>query len=191
MGSSASPPTRLPIERGSAGLAALFDEVPADRSHAILDLGAAAAPSFAVYGRYARWIRFADVLTAASTASAEAVADLPANPRRPYDLLFGWDIFDRLPAATRHLWIARLAEVAAPGARLLIVLKSPEENSQYLHRFTVLAADRLRIDPGGELRPPPPAIAPAKVKGVIAPFHLRNAFTTRVGLREYIAILPR
>jgi hypothetical protein len=191
-GSNPTHPTRSPVERGSAGLAALFNEIPADGSHAILDLGASEGPSLAVYGRYARWIRFADLLTpASSTAPAEAVEDLPANPRRPYDLILGWDIVERLPPAVRPRLMARLAEIAAPGARLFIVLESPDDHSNHLRRFAVLSSEHLRIESSEELRPPHPAIAPAEVKDVLAPFHLRHAFTTRVGLREYIAILPR
>lgn len=52
------------VERSAPGIAALFADLNEDGSHAVLDLGSATETNFELYGRYARRIRFADLLTA-------------------------------------------------------------------------------------------------------------------------------
>ena len=58
---AAGPPE---VERSAPGIAALFADLNEDGSHAVLDLGSATETNFGLYGRYARRIRFADLLTA-------------------------------------------------------------------------------------------------------------------------------
>jgi hypothetical protein len=91
------------VERTSPGLAVLLERVGEDRSHAVLDLGPAASSSFEVYGRYARWVRFADLLATAGPAAdwETAIASLTAPPERLYDLVFAWNILDSVPAEAR------------------------------------------------------------------------------------------
>jgi hypothetical protein len=189
-GPGASGPAAGPIERGSAGLAALFEGVPKSRGLALLDLGAADGDSLAVYQRFARWIRFADVLTAAATPTGwpETLRSLPANPPRPYDLVFAWDALERLPPEEHPRLLARLSAISARGAKLLILLQAPDDPSLHLLSFSLRSTGRLRAEPTGEIRPPHPSIPPAAVKGLLEPFRLHRAFTTRVGLREYVAI---
>src|SRR5688572_5646635 len=107
-----------PVERTSAGLAALFEGLSEDRSHAILDLGPASDSSLKVYGRYARWVRFCDIVGTAASPDGwdSAVNTLPSQPEHPYDLIFAWDVLDRLNPADRPQLIARLVEVTAPSA---------------------------------------------------------------------------
>jgi len=52
------------VERAAPGMAAFFAELEEDGSHAVLDLGPAAEANFRLYGRFARRIRFADLLNA-------------------------------------------------------------------------------------------------------------------------------
>lgn len=180
-----------PAERITPGLAAVFERVSEDRSHAVLDLGSADGSSLRVYSRFARWVRFADVLDSASSPAgrAAALSSLPPNPERPYDLVFAWDILDRLPPQDRPGLVARLAELSAPGARLFIVVESSDLRPTDLLRFTLAGIDRVRYESTGEPRPVHAPVLPADVKRLIEPFQVHRAFSTRVGLREYVAVL--
>src|SRR5690606_32103389 len=99
------------------GLTALFEGVKQEVEHAVLDLGPAAESSLSVYGRFARRIRFADLLSAGTSSAGlgDALRAVRAQPEQPYDLVFGWDILDRLPPEARPALMERLTEVTAPG----------------------------------------------------------------------------
>jgi hypothetical protein len=185
-------PPSAAIERTTPGVASLLEGVSADRSHAVLDLGAATDSSLQVYGRFARWVRFADLsATADSTEEwAAAVDALPPQPQRPYDLVFAWDVLDRIPPPERPRLIQRLVEISAPDARLFVVVDSSGSATSPPLRFTLLDTDRMRFEPAGPARPTWPPLLPAEVERLIAPFQVRHAFTSQVGLREYVAVRP-
>lgn len=50
------------VDRAAPGLQALFEGVRDDGSHTLLDLGPASGTNFRLYARYARRVRFADLL---------------------------------------------------------------------------------------------------------------------------------
>lgn len=179
-----------PVDRVMPGLAALFERVVPDRSHAILDLGSGDGSSLRVYSTYARWVRFADVLRDASSPEAWAgeLERLPANPARPYDVIFLWDALDRVQPSDRAALMRRVSELCAPDARLHALVESPDNPSIDLMKYSLSSSDRLRIEPSGAPRPAHPPIKPADVKGTLEPFHLLKAFSTRAGLREYVAV---
>ena len=118
------------IEGAAPGLAALLDGVSEDRSHAILDLGPATDRSLQIYSRFARCIRFADLIGNAWPHDAGSTARSPTTllPRldRRYDLVFGWDILDRLFPDDRPLLVDWLAESTPPDARLHLVVRTFE-----------------------------------------------------------------
>src|SRR5688572_18340707 len=87
----AAPPETRPgaVETAAPGVAALLDGVGEDRNHAVLDLGTATDPNLRAYSRFARWIRFADVLREAvgpgpEEAGASRLRFEPAD--RPHGL---------------------------------------------------------------------------------------------------------
>jgi hypothetical protein len=105
-----NPPVRETLERVSPAVAALFEPVHADGSHAVLDLGPASPSSFNVYGRFARWIRFAEALSLPLPIydSADPFRVVPENPQQPYDLVLAWNVFDVVPPEARRLLVERL-----------------------------------------------------------------------------------
>lgn len=168
----------------------MLDGVSADRSHAVLDLGAAAESSLRVYSRFARWVRFADLLSATATeAEIEAtLQSVPENPQRPYDLIFAWDILDRVNAKARPRLIARLTEITAPDARLYAIVHSAGEAFRPPLRFALLDVDTICYEESGRALSAGPPILPAELEKVVEPFRVLRAFTTRVGLREYVGV---
>jgi hypothetical protein len=171
------------------GVAALLDGVDEDGTHAVLDLGPASSENFRVYGRYSRRMRFADLLAAATTSRwSTELAALPCQPDRPYDLIFGWDILDRLPAEGRGNLVERLVQLSAPGARLHVVVEAAEGATTRPLHFTLVDVDRVRYQPTGPARPPRPRLLPADVERLLAPFQVTRAFTLKAGLREYVAV---
>lgn len=177
------------VERATPGVAALLEGVQEDRSHAVLDLGAAADSSLRVYARFARRIRFADLLADGTLRQAwAAVLDaLPPQPEHAYDLVFAWDILNRLLPDQRPRLVQRLAEVSAPDARLHVVVGSEGAATRPL-RFTLLDLDRMRCEPTGPARPARSQLLPAEVERLLVPFRVVRAFTLKGGLREYVAV---
>jgi len=178
-----------PAERVAPGLTAFFRAVSEDRSHAVLDLGPGASSSLRVYSRFARWVRFADVLTAASSPSgwAEVLGALPPLAERPFDLVIAWDVLDRLPAEKRPKLVERLAEITAPGARLFLLSAAPDVVPIGSLRFTLVDLDRMQYESMGEARPAHVPPMPAELQRVLSPFELLRGFSTQLGVREYVA----
>ena len=184
------PPAHPESERISPGGRALFEGLDPDRSRAVLDLGPAGGSSLAVYSRFARWVRFADVLTRALSGDAWPAAQpaIPSNPERPYDLLVLWDVLDRLSPEDRPLLVERIAEVSAGDARLLAVVGTAEPPPTGLRRYAFADVDRMSYAETGEPAPVHPPLLAAEVGRVLAPFEVTCAISTRMGIREYVAV---
>lgn len=180
-------PAPEPVEGAAPGAAAVFRGISPDDSHAVLDLGPGVDSSLRVYQRFARRIQFADLLASRSHQGlAEA---LKALPERPYDLVFAWNILDRLFPAERSRLMQRLAEVSAADARLHVVLRASEGTTgTHRLRFALLDVDRMRYEPVGPTRPNRRRLLPAEVEDLLAPFQVQRGFTLKGGLREYVAV---
>ena len=180
-------------ERSAPGVAALLDGVAEDGSHSILDLGTAAPSSLGIYGRYGRRVRFAEVLDAARSAEGwpAALRALPPQPEDPYDLVFAWDILDRLYPQERPRLVEHLVRITRPGARLHAVVESSERSTTTPLRYAVLDEGRVQYQPVGPPRPAREPLLPAEVERLLAPFEVDRAFTLKGGLREYVAIYRR
>ncbi len=77
-----------PTERAAPGVSALFSGLKEDGSHTVLDFGAAAETTLHLYSRFARRIRFADLLTdpphgKAWAADIAGSATIPRSSLRP------------------------------------------------------------------------------------------------------------
>lgn len=177
------------VERATPGAAALFERLDPHERHAVLDLGNATESSLNVYGGFARRVRFADLLDEATSQHgwAAALRALPEQPEHPYDIVFAWDVLDRLFPEDRPRLVSRLAEVTASRARLHVVVDAGEEPTTDPLRFTLLDVDRLRYEPTGPKRPARPGLLPAEVERLLQPFRVVKAFTLRPSFREYVA----
>lgn len=177
------------VERAAPGIAAFFEGVPEDRSHTILDFGPASEGNLRVYSRYARRIRFADLLCAPPAGSSweEALEALPRYPE-PYDLVLAWNVMDRMAPEQRPGVMRRLLELTAPGARLYLVMDSSGAATTQPLRFDLLGADRVRQDPAGAPHPAWGRPLPAEVERLLYPFEVIQAFVLRLGMREYVAV---
>src|SRR5688572_24261652 len=140
------------IEGAAPGTAALFRGLAEDRSHAVLDLGAATDQSLHVYGRFARWIHFADLLGEPWSHHQSAGGLQLPRLDRTFDLVFAWDILDRLYSEARARLVQWLSEVTAPKARLHVVVRGSEEDIARPLRFTLLDIGRIRCEPAGTAR---------------------------------------
>jgi hypothetical protein len=177
------------VERTSPGIAALLDGILEDRSHAILDLGPASDSSLRLYSRFARKVRFADLLTAASEGGwPRALAELPAQPERPYDLVFAWDVLDRISPEERRRLLTRVTQLTSTDARMFVGVDASGSPMTQPLKYTLLDKDKLRYEPTGPARPARPPLLPAEVEKLLAPFHVVRAFTLKGGLREYVAV---
>lgn len=178
-----------PDERAAPGVAALFRERSEHESHAVLDLGPSSGSSLEVYRRFARHVRFADLLSErAEHGSAAALESLPGQPDRPYDMVFAWNAVDRLLPRERTRLVQRLAEISAPDAWLHMVTDAAERPARRPPlRFVLLDVDRVRCEPAGPPRTSRNRLLPADVEELLDPFRVVRAFTLKGGLREYVA----
>ncbi len=186
-----SPPHPDPEAAGRVmpGLAAFFERITPDRGRKVLDLGNGDGASLAVYARYARWVRFADILAEATTPDwGTSIDNIPRPPHGAYDVILIWDILDRLSPADRGGFIGRLSRICAPDALMHAIVESSDEAGGDLLHFSLPGPDRLHFVRSGRPRPAHAPMKPAEVKGVLKPFHLLRAFSTRTGLREYVAV---
>lgn len=181
-------PAPGPVERASPGVAALFEAASEGGGHVVLDLGSSAGTSLEIYRRFARQIRFADVLSVRAERGLDAaLGALPERPERPFDLVFAWNTLDWMFPRERPRLVRRLAEISAPGARLHVVVDLSDEESGPSYRYSLLDVDRMRGEPaesGPRSRRP---LLPADVEDLLDPFEVVRGFTLKEGLREYVA----
>ncbi|HEX6135543.1 MAG TPA: hypothetical protein VFZ24_16345 [Longimicrobiales bacterium] len=180
------------VEGAAPGVAALLKGVSEDRSHAVLDLGPATDQNLRVYGRFARWVRFADLLGDAGwprghVSAAGLLGTLLPQPERPYDIVFAWDVIERFFPEDRPRLIQRLAEITAGDARLHALVRAAEDVATRPLRFTLLDVDRIRYEAIGTSRLPPARLLPADMAKVLAPWQVVHAYNLKIGLREYVA----
>lgn len=177
-------------EAAAPGIEALFDSLAVGREHSVLDLGPAAPESLEVYGRHARWLRFADLLAAAHAPRgwSEALANLPSQSRQPYTLVMAWDILDHLHPGEREGLVERLVEVSSADARLHVIVSAGDRREVQPRRFRLLSEGRMHVRPVGGPRLAHPPILPAEMERLVEPFQVARAFTLKGGLREYMAV---
>lgn len=180
------------VETAAPGVAALLEGVSEDKSHAVLDLGAATSSSLDVYARFTRQVYFADLPRVASSPRGRSVEGLlealPARPERPYDLVFAWDVLDRLFAEYHVPLVARLAEITAANARLHVVVRGSKEGPTRMLRFQLLGTDRMRYEATGPPQVGRSRLLPAQVGQLLTPFQVVRGFTLKGDLREYVAV---
>jgi len=178
------------VERPAPGIAALFADLREDGSHRVLDLGAATGSSFRIYSRFARRIRFADLLEAPLRGErwTEALRLLPEAVGEPFDLVLAWNLLDRVPPELRLPVVERLTRITGPGARLYILADTSRKPIYQPFRFTLLGTDRVGQQAMGDPGPAGPGLLPADVTRIIAPFDVVHAFTLRDGYREYVSV---
>ena len=184
---AAGPPA---VERAAPGMAAFFAELEEDGSHAVLDLGPAVEANFRLYGRFARRIRFADLLNAPLRGETweAALGSLPASLEDPYDLVLAWDLLDRLPPTHRPHLVEALAQVTTSRARLYVLVDASGEAATQRLRFTLHGTDKVAQQAAGEPLPAWPQLLPAEVERLLRPFQVVQAFTLRLGYREYVLV---
>jgi len=176
-------------ERSAPGLASLFEGLREDGSHSILDLGSASKPSFELYSRFARQIRFAGVLSDPPTgvSSPSLLEALGPPTLTPYDLVLAWNILDLVNKKGRRAIVERLVKLTRPDARIYVLVDGSGSPKIQPFHFELVALDRVRQEPSGPSAPGYPQLLPAEVERILSPFRVRHAFTLRQGWREYVA----
>ena len=176
------------VERRSPGLALLFEGLSADGRHAILDLGLASASRLTLLGPFSRQIRFAGLVPPDPTSETPLVESIPADPRRPFDVVLAWDILDYLGESGGRALVRRLDAVTTDDAVLYAAVSSQTAGgASPAVRMELVALDRVRHDTTDSTRPTSGGLLPARVEKVLSPFRVVRAISLRMGLREYVA----
>lgn len=182
-------PRRVPgeVERSAPGIHALFQRLVEGGDHTLLDLGAPSPPNLERYSRFAKRIRFADLL-AGSPEAWDWDALLPSVPQHLYDVVVGWDILDRVPPRERHPLMERIRETTAPGAHMYMAVRASDAEETRPWRYVIRAPDRVVQEPEGAPEKAHAQILPAEVERLLKPFQVLHAYTVRVNVREYVAV---
>jgi len=117
-----------------------------------------------------------------------ALDGLPSNPEHPYDVVFAWDVLDRLEPPERKSLLQRLREITGPDARLYASVDTSGADSVQPVRWTLVSPDRISQEPVGAPEPAKPVLLPAQAERLLEPFKVTHAFSLRVGAREYVAV---
>ncbi|MDX1494422.1 MAG: class I SAM-dependent methyltransferase [Longimicrobiales bacterium] len=182
-------PASAPEERAAPGLASLFAALSPDGRHSVLDLGSAEGRRLRLLGRFARSVRFAELVPfppqgADLDAALRRLGDRPGDG---YDVVLAWNVFDRLQEAERERLLERLVEVTSPGARLHAMTDASGSAAIQPVRITVLELDRLATEPAGPSEPARPPLLPRQVERLLRPFDVVRGFSLKGGWREYVA----
>ncbi len=175
------------VERSAPGLHALFQRLVESGDHTLLDLGAPSPSNLERYSRFAKRIRFADLL-GPSLEVWEWESLLPSAPHHPYDVVVGWDILDRIPPEERPPLMERIRETTAPGAHLYVAVRASDAEEIRPCRYVIRAPDRVVQESEGLPEAARPQILPAEVERLLKPFQVLHAYTIRVHVREYLAV---
>lgn len=179
-----------PARRAAPALSATFEGLDEDAEHAVLDVGTGTQAHLRLYGRFARRIRFLGLLPGppAGPSLRQALRSLDSDPAGPYHVVLLWNVLDWLDEGQRRRLIEGLDRATAPGARLYCVVDPHDATALQPLRFTPVDTDRVSLEPVGRPAPAGPALLPAAVHDLLAPFQVRKAFTLRLGHREYAAV---
>lgn len=179
-------------ERAAPGLASLFASLSPDGRHSILDLGGAEGRRLRLLGRFARSVRFAELVPYPPEGSDldAALERIGHQPGMGYDVVLAWDVFDRLDEPQRERLLQRIVEVTLPGARLHAMADASGDVTTRPVRMSLLDMDRLATEPAGPPEPARPALLPRQVERLLDPFEVVSGFSLRGGLREYVAKRP-
>ena len=183
-------PVSNSAERAAPGIEALFSGLSEDGRHSILDMGPAVGANFQLYRRFARQVRFSDLLVDPPRGSSlSRFLDSLAPPQtRTFDLVLLWNLLDLLNPEDRTRLIHRIHEITGSGARVYVLVDASETGTTRPFRFTLLGLDRVLQEPSGPLRSNSSPLLPAEVERLLRPFEVFHAFTLRGGLREYMGV---
>lgn len=179
-----------PSTRRSPGLAALFEGIGTDAGVSVLDLGEGSSTQLEVLAPYARVVRFAGLTPrfGPDSVTAHHLRALAPHPQHPYDVVLAWGILDHLDPADHALFVRRMCEITAPGARLYASVDAAGRTMVRAVRSTLVAVDRVAEEAVGPELPAWPPLLPAPFARLLVPFQVDKAFTLRTGLREYVAV---
>lgn len=188
-----------PFEYSSPGLRALLAGLSEGGGHRILDLGPVVPANLEVYSRFARVVRFVDLLRDELAAggvppggailSAPAVARLLPERAGSFDVVLAWDLPSYLDGTTCRTLMAQLAACGAPHARLVAMLVAAEVMSEKPLRFELREGGRVSAAPVTAAMRGGPNLAPAEEQRRLEPFVVDHSVLLRHGLREYLAVL--
>ena len=178
------------VKRPAPGISTLLDGVARGRKNlSILDLALGTDAALRVYSKHARWVRFAGIVNE-HICSARDLLNLPDTPEPPYNLVFAWDLFDRVLPHERPSLAPHLAKVCAPNAGLHMLVSVSAGESYRSVRYSLWDEHHIRREFLGSPGLGRQFLQPAEVERLLAPFRVERGVALQGGMREYVAIGP-
>lgn len=178
----------------SPGIAALAEELAKRRVESILDLGASHNENLVFLGQYCSNIVIQDVVGARGEALSAPRASLfqvgagaltlAAGPG--FDVILLWDLLHYVEPAQAGAFVARLAELARPGALVLLLAAGSTPIPLTPIRFKIRDRDHLLYEVPNERRGPPARFTPRQLERLMEGFRPVRSFQLRNGLQEFL-----
>ncbi|MGE0160583.1 MAG: hypothetical protein AB7T31_14330 [Gemmatimonadales bacterium] len=141
---------------------------------------------------FGRRVRFAG-LVPRSFAGEEwrsALQALPPHDAAPYDVVLGWDLLIWLDPDERAAATARLAEIAAPRARIHFIVDGTGATTAQPREYTLVGTERVAERVVGPTAPVSHPLLPAQLERALSPLLVVRAFVLRSGEREFVVKTP-
>ena len=178
------------VTRSAPGIRALLEGITGERLNlSVLDLALGGDAALRVHSKRARWVRFAGIVNE-HTCGARDLAYLTDTPEPPYNLVFAWDLFDRVLPHERPSLAPHLAKVCAPNASLHMLVNMSPVKAYRTVCYSLWDEHHIRCEPAGSPGLGRQSLQPAEVEDLLVPFRVERGFALRGGMREYVAIGP-
>jgi hypothetical protein len=154
----------------------------------VLDLGPARGRHLQVLAPFARQVRFAGLVPRSFVGEEwiSALRALPPNESSPYDIVLGWDLLIWLDPAERAAATARLAEIAAPRARIHLIVEGTGAATAQPLEYTLVGPGRVAEQAVGPPQRVSHPMLPAQLERALSPLEVVRAFVLRTGARELV-----
>lgn len=178
----------------SPGVAALADELAKRRVESILDLGASHNDNLVFLGQYCGNIVIHDLVGVRGEALTAPRASLfqvrpeslAIDAGRGFDVILLWDLLHYVERSQAGVFVARLADLARPGALVLLLAAGSTPIPLIPIRFKIRDRGHLCYEVASERRGPAPRFTPRQVERLMEGFCPVRFFQLRSGLQEFL-----
>jgi hypothetical protein len=174
----------------SASAKRIADRVARGYRPEVLDLGVLSGPTVAALLEMGARVHVHDVMTPLSRVPAGVAPDVESLFKElkvlpeSLDVVLAWELMDFLPMPEARQAAQRLARWLKPKGLILAVFHTAAASE--VHRFKLLAGDRVLMEPAGPLPEACPARTNNEALSLFTGFTLLHSALTRTQIREVL-----
>lgn len=182
----------------SPSLGFICEHLPAERKHAILDLGMPSGSNVDYFARVPCTLYVEDLydslltLPPPSEDEGPQTYDLRAEqclafgPGVRLDMIFAWDLISYMHADLIHALLKRLSHSCRTGTLLYIIVSTAPLIPKRPAKIVITGEDRIRYQATSPVNKPNPRYTPLKLERMMPGFRLLHSFLLGASLQEYL-----